>query len=338
MRAKGLTVDIEKGRGDTRTVEEVWLSTPFEIIGACRDPHGSKWGKLLRWYDADKRLHTKHVSDASLQGDPGSLCAALANEGLGINRNQQRQFITYLSGCSIKSRVTVVPRTGWHEIGGHQVFVLPTQTIGPVGSERVALESGPAGPYEALGTLDDWQAGIGMLSSGHALPVLAISIALAGQEGGGINLFTKSSSGKTTVLQMAASVWGSGAISGGFVRAWRATANGLEAAASLSTDTVLVLDEIGVLDARDAAAAIYSLANGEGKARMARDTSARESKSWRIMSLSSGEFPMETKLGEDKRKARAGQMVRMLDIPDSPQSPLMAQRGQNSSAGSFPKA
>ena len=110
-------------------------------------------------------------------------------------------------------------------------------------------------------------------------------------------------------------VWGRGAASPGYVRAWRATANGLEGAATLATDTALVLDEMGVLDARDAGAAIYSLANGGGKQRAARDGSLREPKSWRGIFVSSGENPFEAKLTENKGKARAGQLLRLLDIP-----------------------
>ena len=77
-----------------------------------------------------------------------------------------------------------------------------------------------------------------------------------------------------------------------------------------------MLDELGQVEARDAAAGLYSLSNGTGKARAARDGSLREPKSWRALILSSGEIPTETKLGEDRgRKARAGQLVRMLDVP-----------------------
>jgi uncharacterized protein (DUF927 family) len=136
----------------------------------------------------------------------------------------------------------------------------------------------------------------------------------AGQEGGGVHFFGQSSKGKTTILQAAASVWGRGA-SPGYVKAWRATTNGLEGAAALSTDTALVLDEMGVLDARDAGAAIYSLANGGGKQRAARDGSLREPKSWRLIFVSSGEVPFEAKLTEGKGKPRAGQLLRLLDIP-----------------------
>jgi putative DNA primase/helicase len=284
MDSGGLTTEVTKGKGDNATAETVWISSAFEVIGACRDPQGFGWGKWLRWKDRDGRIHTRHVTDAALQGEPASLCAMLADEGLRINRTQQQPFLTYLSGCNVKGRVTIVRRTGWHDIRNRQVFVLPSETIGPTGSERVILDASAAGPYEARGTLKDWHDGIGKLSSGHALPVLAISAAfagpllkLAGQEGGGVHIFGASSKGKTTIIQAAASVWGRGATPG-YVRSWRATANGLEGVAASASDTVLILDELNVVDARDAASSFYGLANGSGKARAARDGSLREPK------------------------------------------------------------
>jgi uncharacterized protein (DUF927 family) len=91
--------------------------------------------------------------------------------------------------------------------------------------------------------------------------VLAVSTAFAGPllgltgaEGGGLNLHGPSSKGKTTALQAAASVWGRGATDPGFVRSWRGTANSQESGAALVSDTLLCLDEIGVAEARDAAA------------------------------------------------------------------------------------
>jgi putative DNA primase/helicase len=218
--------------------------------------------------------------------------------------------------------VTVVARTGWHAIGGETVFALPGGSIGAKGAGRVLLDGSAHGPYESKGTLAQWREGVARLTAGHAIPMLAISTALAGPllhlaslEGGGLNLFGPSSRGKTTCLQAAASVWGRGGTPG-FVRAWRATANGLEAAAAQSTDTVMVLDELGIVDAREAAQAFYGLANGQGKQRAARDGSPREPKFWRLLYLSSGELPVEAKLTEEAgRKARAGQLVRLLDVP-----------------------
>ncbi len=191
--------------------------------------------------------------------------------GFEIVRSQQREFANYLSSAQSTARVTVVHRTGWHEIGGENVFVLPGENIGRKGVGRVLLDGAAHGPYEAKGTLAEWRDGVATLTAGHAIPMLAISTAfagpllhLAGLEGGGLNLFGQSSRGKTTCLRAAASVWGRGATPG-YVRAWRATANGLEGAAAQSTDTVMVLDELGMVDARDAAQAFYGLANGAGK-------------------------------------------------------------------------
>jgi uncharacterized protein (DUF927 family) len=71
-----------------------------------------------------------------------------------------------------------------------------------------------------------------------------------------------------------------------------------------------------VVDARDAAQALYGLANGQGKQRARRDGSAREPKSWRVIYISSSELPVDAKLAETPgRKARAGQLVRLLDVP-----------------------
>jgi putative DNA primase/helicase len=322
MGEDGLFVEVTKGRGDNAEIVDEFVSAPFEVLGATRSGDGHDWGKWLRWRDGDKREHLRHVSDAALQGDPAALAATLASDGLRIARTQQRALASYLSAVTVKGRVTMVARTGWHCINGRDVFVLPGETIGPRGGETVILEASAHGPYETRGTLDDWRAGVGALAADHRLAVLAVSTALAGPllylaglEGGGLNFYGPSSKGKSTLLQIGASVWGRGA-SPGYVRAWRATANGLEGAAASATDTALILDELGVVEARDAAAAVYGLSNGSGKARASRDGSLREPKSWRVIFLSSGEIPIATKLQEDRgRRARAGQLVRLLDIP-----------------------
>src|SRR5271166_1976754 len=261
-------------------------------------------------------------STAALHGEPATLCAELADEGLRINRSRQRELVEYLSGVAVSARVTNVGRTGWHEVGGHQVFVLPEETISVEMSERVVLDATARGPYEARGSLEDWKQGVGALTAGHALPVFMVSAALAGPvahllgaEGGGVHVFGPSSIGKSAMLAAGASVWGRGGAPG-YVRSWRATANGLEGAAASATDTCLVLDELGVGEARDVAAAVYALANGSGKQRARRDGSAQEPRGWRVFVLSSGELPVETKLAEDHgRKTRAGQTIRLLDIP-----------------------
>lgn len=318
---EGLIKRVSIGRGKEKQIEEVWISAPFEVLAHCRDPLGRAWGKEIRFRDGDSRVHLVHVSDAKLQGDPAALCASLAEEGLRIERSRQRDFAEYLSRVAVSSRATMVSRTGWVELDGRTVFVLPTQTLGEPNGQAVVLDAVAHGPYEVRGSLEDWKQGVGRLSTGHKLPILMISTALAGplayllgEEGGGIHLYGPSSTGKSTVLRAGASVWGRGDTPG-YVRSWRSTANGLEGAAASSTDTCLFLDELGVGEAREVSLSIYQLSNGIGKTRSARDGSLREPKSWRVLVASSGELPIEAKLNEDRgRKVRGGQTVRFVDV------------------------
>ena len=108
----------------------------------------------------------------------------------------------------------------------------------------------------------------------------------AGEDSGGFHLRGASSTGKSTALRLAASVWGNPSQ---YCRLWRATTNGLEGLAALHNDGVLILDELGQVDPRDAGEAAYMLANGRGKARAARDGTARQSATWRLFFLSAGE-------------------------------------------------
>ena len=139
-------------------------------------------------------------------------------------------------------------------------------------------------------------------------------------------------------MRLAASVWGRGDTPG-FVRAWRATANGLEGAAAGATDTLLILDELGQIEAREFAAAAYLLANGAGKSRAHRDGELRDLRTWRLMFLSSGEVSLEAKLIEERgRKPRAGQLVRMLDIPAERAFGVFDNAGPKGDAGALAKA
>lgn len=322
MSDKGLYVEGKKGRGEDTEIEKQWISGAFQILGASRSPDGSNWGKVVIWFDEDRRFHFKHITDSALQGDPAVLAASLADEGLRIKRSQRNALCDYLCGVSVDTRVSIVPCTGWHTVGGSNVFVLPDSTIGETAGEKVILDGLAIGPYETRGSLKDWQHDVASPAADHLLVVLAISAALSGpllklatQDGGGIHFYGPSSKGKSTLLQASASVWGRGG-SPGYVRAWRATANGLEGAAASASDTALVLDELGVIESREFSSAVYALSNGTGKSRAARDGSLREPKTWCLMVISSGEITTAAKLAEERgRRPRAGQMIRLLDVP-----------------------
>lgn len=89
----------------------------------------------------------------------------------------------------------------------------------------------------------------------------------------------------------------------------------MEGAAALFNDCLLALDEISECDPREVGAIVYALGNGRGKQRASRTGMARGVTRWRCFVLSSGERTIGTTMQEGGHRVKAGQAVRLLDIP-----------------------
>lgn len=184
-----------------------------------------------------------------LKGDGADVRGELARLGLDLAPGYKpcNKLIEYITNPRPDDRARYVTRTGWHQY----VFVLPDRTIGQA-SERVLFQSDTfQRHYAQAGTLADWQAHVAPYCVGNSRLLLAVSAAFAamlphpaGQESGGLNFVGPSSTGKTTALHVASSVYGGA----GYLQRWRATANGLEALAALHNDALLVLDELAQVD------------------------------------------------------------------------------------------
>ena len=146
------------------------------------------------------------------------------------------------------------------------------------------------------------------MSVAFAGPLLAWAGAT---DGGGFHLVGDSSCGKTTALRVAASVWGGR----DFLQRWRATDNALEGLAAAHSDLVLCLDELAQLDPKVAGESAYMLSNSAGKVRATRTGAARPRLTWRLLFLSAGEVGLAEHMSEAGRRTRAGQELRMVDLP-----------------------
>ncbi|MDQ2092462.1 DUF927 domain-containing protein [Marimonas arenosa] len=217
-----------------------------------------------------------------------------------------------------EGRVTTTKRLGWAD-ESCRAFVFGTGRV--IGDGGFVFQSshapGAAAEMRDAGTLEDWRSTVAAACEGNPLMVLAVSLAFAGAlfepmhtEGGGIHLRGASSRGKSTVLRVAVSVWGSPK----FLQSWRATSNGLEGVAAACNGSLIALDEMGEIDAREAGKTAYMLANGQGKARASRTGTARPAARWKTSILSSGEISLADKMTEAGQTSRAGQEVRLLDI------------------------
>ena len=307
---------------------DLWVCGWLEPGLETRNDNGRAWGMLLSWRNRDGGSDEQIFGRALFNGECAELRARLADAGLSLGQSQaaRQAFVEYVNSCASEHRARSVSRIGWHSIEGRQVFVLDAQTVYGDVNERVVLHVVDPEPsaFEVACDIEAWRREIGELCIGNSRLSFAVSCAFAapllgllGEEGGGFNLRGTSSAGKTTVLAVAASVCGGTSQLGarGFVRSWRATSNGLESVALASCDTLLLLDEMSQVDAKEAGEIAYTLGNGQTKARANRAGHARATARFRSLFLSSGEVGIADKNREAGRATRAGQEIRLADIP-----------------------
>ncbi|HII3389339.1 TPA: DUF927 domain-containing protein, partial [Enterobacter cloacae] len=86
--------------------------------------------------------------------------------------------------------------------------------------------------------------------------------------------------------------------------------------AAAHNDGLMPLDEVGQgADPVSVSQSAYALFNGVGKLQGAKEGGNRDLKRWRTVAISTGEMDLETFIASAGRKAKAGQLVRLLNIP-----------------------
>ncbi len=315
-------------KSDDGELELQWICSRLDIVARTRDVAAEEHGRLLRWKDADGVVHEWAMPNRLLAGDGTAIREYLLAGGLRMypSTAAKNALNVYLALSRPKATARSVSRVGWHEPDGVPVFVLPDGTVfGNAGGERVVHQTvgGRAHRFTTGGSSEDWSARIASRCIGNSRLLLSVSAAFAGPllylvgaESGGVHLHGHSSKGKTTILAVAGSVWGGGGVRG-FIQSWRATDNGLEGDAVAHCDTLLCLDELSESDPRAAAASAYMLSNGRAKSRADRSGEGRPRAEWRLLFLSTGEVTLSERLAEERagRQARAGQDVRLLNVP-----------------------
>lgn len=302
---------------DGGTEKNTRICDPLHVIAQTRDETSNAWGRLLEWKDADGMTHGWAMPMSLLEGDGADMRRELAHQGLRIapGRKPRELLEAYVKDTITKKRARCVERLGWHG----RVYVTPGEVIGKSDDVVVFQNASAAEPaFATAGTVKQWRDTVGKLATGNSRLQFAISLAfaaplaeLADEDSGGFHYRGVSSSGKSTALKAAASVWGKPK---NYVRLWRATANGLEGIAALHNDNLLILDELSQIDGKEAGQCAYMLANGQGKTRAARTGAARQPARWRLLFLSAGEVSLAALMAADGRRANAGQEIRLADI------------------------
>ncbi len=303
---------------DGKHKQPEWICSRLTVEARTRDQDGGGWGYYLAFADPLGIQKNWAMPARMLSADGGEYRATLLNMGLTISTTPRaRNLLTqYLQSRAPEEFASCTDRVGWHN---GRAFVLPKETIGDSG-ERIVFQSDNAveNTFRSKGTPDQWRDRVGAMCVGNSRLAFAVACAFAGpllrpanMESGGFHYRGDSSSGKTTALKLAASVYGGAS----YLQRWRATDNALEAIAAQHSDCLLILDELAQIDPKTAGECAYMLANEQGKARATRTGTPRTRQAWRLLFLSAGELGLADHMAEGQKRTRTGQEVRMADIP-----------------------
>ena len=304
-----------KEKKDSAEPFDLWICGPLHIEAQCCDRDHHNFGLMLKFRNMRGQWKQWAMPMHLLAGDGVELRRELLSLGLRIDNHNRGYLLSYLqSRAECHKCMESALSVGWHGAA----FVLPDVVIGNRADIFFQSEHAFQKEYAEAGTLDEWRGAVAQNCIDNPLLLFSLASAFAGAllkpchiDGGGIHVFGDSSKGKSTGQKAAASVWGGE----GYRRSWRATANGMEGAAALFNDGLLCLDEIGDGDAREINQVIYALGNGIGKQRASVYGTARQVNKWRVLILSNGEKTLEAHLAEKGLTAKAGQLVRLLQIP-----------------------
>lgn len=302
---------------DGKPTAPEWVCTRLDVEALTRDAEGNGWGYLLTFADPVGKPKQWAMPARMLAGDGGEYRAALLGMGLRLSSSARaRNLLTqYIQTRQPSEHATCTDRVGWHG----RSFVLPHETIGN-DAERIVFQTDRAleNTYRVRGTVDAWKERVAALCVGNSRLAFSVACAFAGamlrpagMESGGFHFRGDSSSGKTTALKVAASVFGGVS----YLQRWRTTDNALEAIAAQHCDGLLILDELAQVDPKTAGECAYMLANEQSKARLSQSAAPRARLNWRLLFLSAGELGLADHMAEGAKRARTGQEVRMADIP-----------------------
>jgi putative DNA primase/helicase len=290
------------------------MCSPLYIESVTLDQHHGNYGRFLRFKPTRGGFKKWCMPMALLGGSLDVLKSELLSRGVLLDFDNLKLLPRYFHHFIPKETLEVATQTGWHK----GAYILPESCIGSDNffyqSENIHTDV----PYRQSGLVTDWQNQIGRYCVGNPLLMLSVCCAFTGallkpsnQQGGGFHFVGESSKGKSTGLEVACSVHGDGT----YKRTWKATGNGMEATAAMFNDGFLALDEIGECNPKEVGNIIYQVANGVGKSRANRNGGAKASYQWRVIVLSNGEVSIESAMQEAGQRVKAGQLMRLLNIP-----------------------
>lgn len=254
---------------------------------------------------------------------PNSFINDLIGYGFYINLSEKKWFIEYLSRQIPEVSMLYVTKPGW--TSDLKAFVLQDKVISKDDNLKENLKLiNPTNKFGKLNEYQDWQEHV--VKPAIKYPLFAFALATAftpillrfvKMDSFCVNLYGESSKGKTTALQVASTVWGSGSDPSqpdSYIHNWNATGNALNYLAAGSNDVLLAIDELGSFSNGSLGQVAYDMSGGTSRKGMKANNQLRDDLTWNTVLLSSSEVSGRQKMEEEGR-VYTGQLNRFIDIP-----------------------
>ena len=296
----------------------------FEPTSLVRDGDNAKWKLTIAFDTPDAVRKTFLVDFGTLVSEGHKVIAEMMSSGFQMRTGRTEiEAIKRLLGDMLTSggiaRSVLCDKPGWQ--AGGRYYVTPTGAVCGAAPTGEAVTLAPGARFESIakgGTLEEQKALLAEVVRGcipdsikagqyegdadrgmfHLL--LGIGAGLVGpaatllpaEEGGGIVIVGDSGKGKTTALELGASLWGSPKAKEAALIESAATGNGLEIPAGRATANFLALNELKHVKKphETLSPMLFRLAGGQGTLRMKQDASGnRATNTWRLFCAASSE-------------------------------------------------
>jgi len=257
--------------------------------------------------------------------DARSATGMTANmDKIPINSTNNSAIVKYLALYENTMDInteTWVEKIGWNRVGYQSVFAFQDEILGMenVYFNRLYQQDND-NRFIVAGNLEPVRELVGLIKPyPHVIFPFLVSLAtpfieLLQQESFVIHMASETSSGKTTAMRIAESVWGN---PNDLKFTWHATDNGFEQLAKSFKNLPILVDESSIRNGEYGKdfieRVVYLFANGRGKTRSNRaGTGMRDVGSWRTVMFSTGECSLKATM------QKSGVNVRVLEISDLP--------------------
>lgn len=300
---------------------EIIISRRMEIVGAYEDIQTKEISFKLKFLTTNGT--DKEIEVTALQIADANKILELAKYGLDVNAINSKNVIKHLNNEAIKVRFqNVTTGLGFVKMESNHPIYVGSKAYEYIEGKMYKSKLVYAGKtnLERKGKLKDSISELNTVLERNPNLQLAVSMGVGALIVGymrnvGIiqpnivaHLSGDSSTGKSTALKLAVSLFGNVADANSLFSSWNTTDNAMQEMLAGNEGIPVALDEASMMKTKNHSALIYALSQGKEKQRMFFGKGNNEIRTWNTLIISSGEIPID----DDESDQATGVGVRLV--------------------------